>query len=153
MSLYDNMFKVVKTQWLTKFERIKDIAIEDLKTEIDATVYNEWPEVYEWTYSLKKSITGEVKFEGNKVIIQIYFDPSKLEHTSVVSDSSTYNGKEIFVPSLIDEGHYEEGYNQVDYFHIYPGAHFIQKAIDRIKQDLGTAVLFTIKKTGGKSFY
>jgi hypothetical protein len=138
---------------------IKELCKEDLKNAVYTNVYMfRTPVEYERTFSLLESISvSEVKTVGNTLSFRLYFDKSKLDHFSVITGTNTYDGKEIYIPPLLDEGHIQDGYNNVDYFHNYPNRHFITSSLERIKNDLNytlkEVVKYEIKKLGGKSKY
>ncbi len=142
-----------------RLEVLKQLVLEDFKKAVWINVYVKYdPKVYERTYNLINSLTvSEVKQEGNFIYFDITFDRSKLTHYSVVSGTNVYNGQEIYIPSLIDEGHKQKGYDEIDYFHNYPVRNFMKEAIYFIKSDLnkvlGDMIKNEIKKLGGKSKY
>ena len=142
-----------------RLEMLKKIAIEDFKKAIWINVYTKYnPKVYERGYSLLNAVSAtEVKKKGNSLYFDLYIDVHKLDHTSVVSGHNYYDGKAIYTPPLLDEGHKQDGYNEIDYFHNYPAADFMTEVLAFIKSDLektlANMVKYEIKKLGGKSKY
>jgi hypothetical protein len=142
-----------------KLEIFKNIALKDFRTALWTNVYAVYsPKVYERTYSLLNAVSvSEVKQEGNTLYFDVYIDINKLNHTSVVSGHNYYNGKAIYSPALLDEGHRQEGYEDEDFFHNYPARNFMKKALEFIENDLKKSlvniVILEIKKLGGKHKY
>lgn len=142
-----------------KLEINKNIYKKNLENAVIKNLYLAYtPKYYERTYSLLDSITmSDIRIENNILTFDLYFDPNKLEHWSVVSGSNIYKGKSIYTPPLLDEGHFEDGYSEVDYFHNYPGREFLSDALMQLKKDLQLSlknlVYVELKKLGGKNKY
>ena len=148
----DNFSLELKKQIIIKLESLKDKYLNILREKVIENVYlNYTPKEYQRTYSLVNSLTAELKINGNNLMLNIFFDPAKLTHTSVVT------GEKVYIPPLLDEGHFQSGYSTVDYFHNYPATNFISDAIEEIKNDLNAELLNIVKyeifKLGGKNKY
>lgn len=137
-----------------RLEVLKSLVLEDFKKAVWINVYAKYnPKIYHRTYALINSLTvSEVKQEGNSIYFDVYFDKNKLTHYSVVSGSH-----DVYIPPLIDEGHKQQGYDKVDYFHNYPARNFMEEVLYFIKSDLNKVlrdmVKYEIKKLGGKNKY
>jgi len=137
-----------------RLEVLKGLVLEDFKKAVWINVYATYkPEIYKRTYSLINSLTvSEVKQENNSIYFDITFDKSKLTHYSLFSSNV-----DVYIPPLIDEGHKQNGYDKVDYFHNYPARNFIEEVLYFIKSDLNKVlkdmVKYEIKKLGGKNKY
>lgn len=156
----DKTFIYLSNKLKERLEMLKKIALEDFKKAIWINVYTKYkPKVYERTESLLNAVSvSEVKQDGNSIYFDLYIDINKLEHTSVVSGHNYYDGKAIYPPALVDEGHTQEGYEETrDMFHDYPARDFMEEVYLFIKSDLQKTltnmVKYEIKRLGGKSKY
>ncbi len=112
--------------YLTKEINIGSKAIalqvqEALKFYVMKDVYNAYtPKEYERTYELLDSISFKViGNNGGKIQIEVYFDPDKMSHTTILGDGSLglEAGDNVYIPRWVDEGHTwrsGERYNSVD---------------------------------------
>lgn len=137
-----------------RLEKVKELAVEDLRQELLATVYSEKPTEYEWTYELLNSIDSTpVEIIGNRIHFKIFFNSEKRSHTSKFGDTA---GIWADVVQLTNEGHHHPEYDTPK-LHQYEGWHYIERAMERIKKDLEAflldAIKIEIKKIPAKKFY
>ena len=153
----DNLISQLTLELKKEIERMKPYFIGKLRDQVMKNVYAVYtPKVYERTYALIDSITvSDVRIKGSTIEFEIYFDPTKLSHYSVVT------GDKVYIPPLLDEGHFQKGYSEVDYFHVYPARNFLRDCIVELKNDLGRFLgdlsfvksYAKITKIGGKNKY
>jgi len=123
---------------LPKIKTIAEKAKNQLIESVNKNLYERRdPTTYERTYQLVNSITlSDIKIDSTgKISFEIFFDNSKMHHTSVVSGTEYWNGKKINVPYLVNDGHYNSN-GSIPWFDDYPGAFFIEDSIEKIRQDI-----------------
>lgn len=149
MGLSEQIKRQILTQLKPKLEMIQKIAEEELRNAIQKYVYDAYdPVEYDRTYQLLESVTStEVEFDGKTVTFSVVLDREKMKHFSVV------DGEPTLVSPLIQYGHKQSGYTEVDYFRVYPGKHMLEKAVKEIQEDLNKAAIdATVKVLNYKKY-
>jgi hypothetical protein len=151
----DKFIKMLTSQLMFKLEKMKQLAIEDLKQELEATVYSTQPELYEWTYELLNSIDSTpIQIKGNIITFDIFFNEDLMNHTSLFGKTQ---GIPVDVSLLTNEGHHHKTKMAPKRLHQYPGYHYIEAAMKRIKSDLekyiGNIARIEVKKLTSKWRY
>lgn len=148
----NNKINVILTKRLRqRLEVIKKLAVEDLRAAVQTNVYDRrQPEFYQRSFQLLESITAsDVRLNGNTIEFEIFFDNSKMNHTTLAGDTA-WNGKKLNVAFLVDQGHYNPKGSivpgqPIPWLDDYPGAEFIQAAIEKIKEDLRDVIKGLVK--------
>jgi hypothetical protein len=135
LAIDNNKFiKMLSIQLILKLEKLKELAIEDLRQEILTTVYSEPNEMYERTGQLLRSIDSTpVQIKGNQITFDIFFNEDLMEHESKFG---TTKGIYADVSLLTNMGHHHKTKMSPKRLHQYDGYHYVEQAMKRIKKDL-----------------
>lgn len=105
-----------------------------LQEEIDEWYRSYSPVVYQRTYAMRDSIYAEdfvdIDSSGTQLTV-------KLKQTDEAMHKSLWGGDEVNALLLMNEGYQVKSgwHKDIPYFGYRPGGHFLEKAVERFKQD------------------
>jgi len=135
ISLHNLMSSV---EFKKKVDSIRGIGEQRLYEAIWDNVYMVYtPKYYTRTYELLNSVSSSVEYGTTSIKIKVFCDSSKMNHFSVVDWQQTY------VAPLINYGFSWNGWEDTpyDYFHNRPESKFLEKAIEKIQNDMQKMLL------------
>ena len=135
LAIDNNKFiKMLTAQLILKLEKLKELAIEDLRQEILATVYSTPPVEYEWTKQLLNAIDSTpVQIKGNIISFDIFFNEDLMNHKSKFGNTK---GIPVDVSLLTNMGHHHKTKMEPERLHQYDGYGYVESAMEKIKKDL-----------------
>ena len=130
----DKFLKMLTSQLLLHLDKLKELAIKDLREEINSTVYSTPPNEYEWTKDLLNAIDSTpVQIKGNIITFEIFFNEDLMNHKSKFGKTK---GIPVDVSLLTNKGHHHKTRMLPNRLHQYEGYGYVESAMKRIKQDL-----------------
>jgi len=135
LAIDNNKFiKMLAFQLVLKLEKLKELAIEDLRQEILATVYSIPNELYIRTGQLLRSIDSTpVQIKGNQITFDIFFNEDLMEHESIFGSTK---GMPVDVSLLTNMGHHHKTKMLPKRLHQYDGYGYVEEEIKKIKKKL-----------------
>ena len=126
------------TEYLKKIEkRCKEI----LEQSIVDNVYNAYsPSEYQRTDQLRNSV--RTKIEDNKLFV--YIDDTLNYHSNINREKYPDEMVSKMTPYWVNYGHHTDKDNPIPIFDDYDGRYFIEKAINKIKEEFGDEVIVNV---------